>query len=146
MTVDPRYLNSQLVASKEAAHAFQAGMYESMDSLLFQCVLIWIDDLLVYSKSFEEHLQNLGKIFERLRKFNITLNPKKSELFALHIIWCGRKIYKDGLSFDPAYLKELSELPRPETAKQLQHLLSGLNWIRSTIPGYAIAWHQYKNS
>jgi hypothetical protein len=47
---------------------------------------------LVYSKSFEKHLQNLGNVFEKLRKFNIKLNPKKSELFALHIIWCGRKI------------------------------------------------------
>jgi hypothetical protein len=41
--------------STDAADAFQAGMYESMDSLLFQRILIWIDNLLVYSKSFEEH-------------------------------------------------------------------------------------------
>jgi len=99
--------------------------------------LIWIDGLLVYSKSFEEHLQNLGKVFQRLRKFNIKLKSKKSELFPLHIIWCGKKICKDGVSLDPAYLKALSELPRPETAKQLQRLLSTLNWIRSTIPDYA---------
>jgi len=123
--------------STDSAHAFQAGMYESIDSLLFQCVLIWIDDLLVYSKSFEEHLQNLRKVFERLRKFNIKLNPKKSKLFALHIIWCGRKISKDGVSFYPTNLKGLPELPRPETAKQLLHLLSALYWIRSTIPEYA---------
>ena len=45
--------------STDAANAFEAGMYESMGSLLFQCVLIWIDDLMVQSKSFEEHLQNL---------------------------------------------------------------------------------------
>ena len=44
----------------------------------------------------------MGKVFERLRKFNIKLNSKKSELFALHIIWCGRKIYKDRVTFDPA--------------------------------------------
>ena len=88
--------------STDAAHAFQVGMYESIDILIFHCVLIWIDDLLVNSKSFEEHLRNMGKVFERLRKFNIKLNSKKSELFALHIIWCGRKIYKDRVTFDPA--------------------------------------------
>jgi len=108
-----------------------------MDSLLCQCVLIWSDDLLVYSKSFEEHLQNLGKVFERLRNFDIKFNTKKSKLFALHIMWCGRNIFKDGVSFGPAYLKGLSELPRRTTAKQLQHLLSALIWIRSTIPDYA---------
>jgi hypothetical protein len=63
----------------DAAHAFQAGMYESMDSLLLQCVLIWIDDLLVYTKSFEEHLQDLGKIFERLREL-VVCN-------AHHLVW-----------------------------------------------------------
>ena len=90
--------------STDAAHKFQAGMYESVDSLFFQCVLILIDDLLVYSKSFEKHFQNLGKVFERLREFNnIKLNPKKSELCALHIIWYGSEISRDGSSFDPAY-------------------------------------------
>jgi len=59
----------------------------------------------------------MGKFFERLRRFNINLNPRKSELFALHIIWCESKISKDGVSFDPAYLRGLTELPRPETAK-----------------------------
>jgi len=44
---------------------------------------------------------------------------------------------KDGESFDAAYLRGLLELPRPETAKQLQHLLRALNWIRNTIPDYA---------
>jgi hypothetical protein len=57
------------------------------------------------------------------------LNLKKSELF-------GRKIYKDAVSFHPASLKGLSEFPQLETAKQLQHLLSALNWMRSTIPAH----------
>jgi hypothetical protein len=101
-------------------------------------VLIWIDDILVYSKSFEGHLQNL---------FNIKLNPQKSELFALHIIWCGVKISKDGVSFDPAYVKGLTELRRPETAKQLQHfclaLSTGLEASFQTMP---VTWHHNKNS
>jgi hypothetical protein len=75
--------------STDGAYAFQAGMYESMESLLFQCVEFWIDDLLVCSKSFEEHLRNLGKVFETLRKFNIKLNPKNSEL--LHCTYSGVK-------------------------------------------------------
>ena len=98
-----------------------------MDSLVFQCVLIWFDDLLVSSKSLDKHLQNPGKVFERLRKFDMKLNPKKSDLFAQHIIWGGRKISNDGVSFDSSYLIGIAELPRPETAKQLQHLLSALS-------------------
>jgi hypothetical protein len=57
-----------------------------MDSLLFQSVLIRIDDLLVYLKSFSRAFKDLGETFERLRKFDIMLNPKKSDLFPLHVI------------------------------------------------------------
>jgi len=52
------------------------------------------------------------------------LNPKKSELFSLHIIWCGSKISKDGVLFDPAYLKGLSEVARPETPTRTLETLS----------------------
>jgi hypothetical protein len=43
------------------------------------------------------------------------------ELFALHIIWGGTKISKDGVSLDPANLKRITELPRAEKAQQMQH-------------------------
>jgi len=102
-----------------------------MDILLFQCVLIWIDDLLVYSKSFEEHLQNLGKVVQH----QVEPQEKRAVCTAHHLVW--GEISKDGVSFDPAYLKERSELPRPVTGKLLQQLISALNWIRSTIPDYA---------
>jgi hypothetical protein len=54
----------EVQGNTDAAHELQAVMYDSIKSLLFQCILIWIDDLLVYSKSFEEHLQNLVKVFD----------------------------------------------------------------------------------
>jgi hypothetical protein len=72
--------------STDSAHAFQAGMYKAMDSLLFARSLIWIDDLLVHSISLDEHIRNLRKVFERFLKFNIKLYPKKSDLFGLHFI------------------------------------------------------------
>jgi hypothetical protein len=68
-------------------------------------------------------------------KSNIKLNPKRAVCTAHHLVW--EEIFNDGVSFDPAYLKGLTELHQSETAKQLHHLLSALNWIRSTIPDYA---------
>ena len=65
------------------------------------------------------------------------MKSQNSNLFALRIIWCGRKISKDGVPFDSAYLEGLTENPPPERGKQLQDLLTGLNWIRSNIPDYA---------
>jgi hypothetical protein len=61
---------------------------------------MWIDDLLVYAKDLEELLQALEKVFETLEKFNIKLNPLKTDLCALIIIWSGGKISKDGIRYD----------------------------------------------
>jgi hypothetical protein len=136
---------SVVQGSTDAAHAFQAGMYESIDCLLFQFVLIWVDDLLVYSKSFEQQLQSLGKVFERLRKFNFKFSPKKSELFALHIIWCGRKISKGGVSFGPTS----RDFQRSPVLKRLSScciclaLSTGLEAQFQTMP---VTWHHYKKS
>jgi GT2 family glycosyltransferase len=48
----------------DSANAFQAGMLEALGNLVCSCVLIWIKDLIVYAKDFEELLQALEKVFE----------------------------------------------------------------------------------
>jgi len=64
----------------DAAHAFQSGMYEVLDELIFQIVLVCIDDLLMYSRDLDEPLTNLERVFQKLFLFNNKLNPKRSDL------------------------------------------------------------------
>jgi hypothetical protein len=71
--------------STDSAHAFQAGIMEVFDDMLYICVLIWIYDVLVYTRSFEDPLTRLDEIFQRHRKFNVKLNPQKIEKFLLKV-------------------------------------------------------------
>ena len=126
--------------SQDAVFAFQAGMEEAMGKLLYQCVLIWVDDILVYSRnSFQEHIHNLKRVFELLQSFNIKLNPLKCTLFAKEVTWVGRVISASGVSFDKELLEGLVKLQRPRTAADLQRFLCAANWIRTSIPDYAKA-------
>jgi len=103
----------------DSAHAFPAGMMEVFEDMLYICVLIWIDDVLVYTRIFEDPLTRLEKVFQRLRKFNVKLNPQKTDFCSKEIIWCGRKISVEGIKFDPEMIEGLLTLPEPENAANL---------------------------
>jgi hypothetical protein len=80
----------------------------------------------------------LEPVFQRLRKFNVKLNPQKTDLCSKEITWCGRKISVEGINFDPEMIEILLSLPEPENAANLQRILCGANWIRSSFPEYAM--------
>jgi hypothetical protein len=113
-------------------------MMEVFEDMLYICVLIWIDDVLVYTRSFVDLLTCLEEVFQRLRKFNVKLNPQKTDLCSKEITWCGREISIEGIKFDPEMIESLLSLPEPENAANLQKFLCGANWIRSSIPEYAM--------
>jgi len=62
---------------KNAPMSFQMLMSQVLRGLHWKFALCYIDDILIYSKDFEEHLDHLDKVFSKLRQANLTLNPKK---------------------------------------------------------------------
>ena len=73
------YTNTVDQGSTDSAHAFQAGMMEVFEDMLYICVLIWIDDVWVYTRRFEDLLTGLEEVFQSLGKFNVKLNPQKTD-------------------------------------------------------------------
>jgi len=63
--------------------------------------------VLVYTQSFEALLTRLEEVFQRLQKFNVKLNPQKTDLCSKEITWCGRKISVEGIKFDPDMIEIL---------------------------------------
>jgi len=106
----------------DSAHAFQAGMMEVFECMVYVSVMIWIDDVLLFAKTFEDYLYVLKQSFERLRKFNVKLIPKKTDLCSREITWCERKICEAGFRFDDSRIQALLQLPEPTTADQFTNL------------------------
>ena len=121
-------------------HVFQAGMMRVCDGILYVSDLIWSDDVLLgVAKTFKDYLQVLKQSFERMRKFNVQLNPNKTDLCSREITLCERKISETGIRFDDSRIKALPQLPEPTTADQLQKFVCAANRVRKIIPRYAEA-------
>jgi hypothetical protein len=80
---------------------FQREMDIAFVDDLGRFIVICLDDVIVYSKSDEEHLQHLKRVIEKCRKFGISLNPKKTIFGLEEGKLIGHIISKDGIKIDP---------------------------------------------
>ncbi|KAE8980839.1 hypothetical protein PR001_g24179 [Phytophthora rubi] len=116
---------------------FQNQMQEVFRDMLYENVLIWVDDMVLFAKTAEEFIAVLRKFFSRIHEYGLKLNAKKSCLYPRKIAWCGRIIDGEGVRHDPERVAALSSLPLPATAADLQKLLCTTNWLRESIVDFA---------
>lgn len=102
----------------------------------YEC-LVYLDDLIIFSKTEEEHMQNLTKVFERLREVNMKIHPGKSHFMQQSVVFLGFKIDKNGIRVDPAKYDPIKKYPMPKTKKELQRFLGMANFYRQFIKNYA---------
>ena len=99
--------------------------------------LVYIDDIVIYSKSYEEHLLHLDQVLAAIEKAGITLSPKKCHLFYGSILLLGHKVSRLGLSTHAEKVKAIMELERPKKLSQLQAFLGMVVYFSAFIPYYA---------
>ena len=118
---------------------FQRFMESCMEGLRDECVLPYLDDLLIYSDNFEDHVQHLQRVFERLRDHGVKLNPKKCELFKHEVKYLGRIVTPAGYHMDPGNSEAVTDLlnNKPQTVGQLRKVLGFLGYFRSFVQDYA---------
>ena len=100
-------------------------------------IVIYLDDITIYSKIDEEHLIHLRKVFEKCRKFGLSLNPKKT-LFSLEegkIL--GHIISEEGIRIDPKRIDGILQINHPRNIKELQSFIGKINFLRRFIPNLA---------
>jgi len=116
---------------------FQRAMHIAFVEELDKFIVIYLDDITVFSQSDDEHLQHLRRFFEKCKKFGISLNPKKS-LFGLEegkII--GHIISKERIKIDPNRIEAIQKLEYPRNIKELQSFIGKINFLRRFIPNLA---------
>jgi hypothetical protein len=72
-----------------------------MSSLKWEICLIFLDDVIVVGKTFEDMIDNLSKVFDRIVEAVLKIKPKKCALFSRRVLYLGHVITKDGISTDP---------------------------------------------
>jgi hypothetical protein len=84
----------------------------------------------VYSKNIEDHIQQLTQIFERCRKYGISLNPKKTIFGVEEGKLLGHIISQAGIRIDPERIKAIDQLPLPHNKKAMQSFFGKINFVR----------------
>ena len=79
---------------------FQSMMSLVLRDLNWKCVLVYVDDILVFSCTFEEHLNNLSQVFDRLRNANLKLHPDKCHFAVKELKFLGHIISREGVKVD----------------------------------------------
>ena len=116
---------------------FQRVMQGILAPYLWLFCLVYIDDIVVYSKSYEDHIHHLDKVLEAIEKAGITLSPNKCHLFYGSILLLGHKVSRLGLSTHEEKVRAILELDRPRKLSQLQTFLGMVVYFSAFIPYYA---------
>ena len=124
---------------KGAPSYFQKEMATLVLGGLIHIILeLYIDDILIHGKTEEEFIVRVRTVFERLRKHNITVNPKKCIFGASRIEFVGHEINEKGMTFSKEKIHKVIVFAVPITPKQLQGFLGLANYFRDHIDSFSI--------
>ncbi|MGR0202251.1 reverse transcriptase domain-containing protein, partial [Klebsiella pneumoniae] len=96
---------------------------------------VYMDDLLVFSKSESNHIDNLRQVFQRVRQFGLKLSPDKSILGQKQISFLGHVISAEGVRPDGKKVEAIGKMEIPKDVKGIRRLLGTLNYYRRFVPG-----------
>ena len=120
-----------------AGTTFQRDMDIAFAKEIHEFLVIYLDEITVFSNTYYEHSDHLRQVFLKCRKFGFSLNPKKT-LFGLEEgKLLGHIISKEGIRIDPARIEPILNISPPRNIKELQDFLGKINFLRRFISNLA---------
>jgi hypothetical protein len=101
-------------------------------------VVVYLDDVLIFSKTEEEHMEHLRRVFARLREHNLYAKLKKCDFLKEELCYLGHIVGKFGLRADPAKVQTVKDWPVPTNMHELRQFLGLANYFRKFIRGYSL--------
>ena len=112
-------------------------MEKVLEGLLGVSVMIYVDDLVIYSRDARSHAVHLQEVFDRMRKYNLTLNPKKCVYGKPEVKLLGYVVGSKGHRANPEKVRAIKEMPAPQTVKGIRRFLGMTGYYRTLMPDYA---------
>ena len=97
----------------------------------------FIDDILVYSKTFVEHLEHIAIVLQRLRDAGLTVEPRKTHIAKKELVFIGFKFSKNGVKTDPSNIDKVEKFPTPKSVRDVRSFLGLCNYYRRFVKSYA---------
>ena len=112
-------------------------MTDALRELIGQICHVYLDDIIIWSQTVQEHEINVAKVLEALRKANLFCNGSKTTLFSTEISFLGHKISAAGIQADPRKVDRILEWPQPTTATNVRGFLGLTRYIAAFLPALA---------
>ncbi|GBM49702.1 Retrovirus-related Pol polyprotein from transposon 17.6 [Araneus ventricosus] len=112
-------------------------MEKVLRGLSSEACLVYLDDIIIVGRTFEEHLNNLRKVFQRLQKANLKLNPKKCRFLQREVAYLGHVISAEGVKTDPEKIKAVVDWPRPDKIHDLRSFLGLCTYYRRFVKNFS---------
>ena len=124
---------------RNAPGAFQRFMENCLGDLRDDICIPYLDDVIVFSSTFEEHLTNLRKVLKRLREHGVKLKPRKCKLLRKEVNFLGRIVSEGGYKLDPESIKPVLSLQKltPKTVGDVRRLVGLLGYYRRYIENFS---------
>lgn len=120
-----------------APSTFQRLMEKCMGDINLREVLVFLDDIIVFSKTLEEHEMRLANVLNRLRENGLKLSPEKCRFFQTSVCYLGNIVSQNGIETDPQKIETLKTWPRPQTLKELRSFLGFSGYYRRFVKDYS---------
>ena len=120
-----------------APATFQRLIEQVLGDLNMSIAVVYLDDIIIFSNSHEEHLQHIEAVFEKIRRFGLKLNASKCQFFRQKIKYLGHVVSSEGLEVDSSKTETLKTWPIPTSVEELRTFLGFTGYFRRFVKNYA---------
>ena len=120
-----------------APATFQRLMDLVLAGLQWSDCLVYIDDVIMLGRTFDEHLRNLRSVLQRLRESGLRLKPSKCSFFQSEVQYLGHIISRDGVATDPFKTEKVTTWPTPTSVRETQQFLGFAGYYRRFVKDFA---------
>ena len=120
-----------------APSTFQRCMELIFRGMQWKTLLIYLDDIILYSSNLESHFDKLGEVLSRLIKSGLKLKPSKCEFLKDEVVYLGHVVSKEGIKPNPKVIDSVSNWKTPGSVKDVQRFLGLCNYYRQFVPKFS---------
>lgn len=122
---------------KNAPASFQRAMDDVLRKLQGKYCLVYMDDIIIFAENLQEHIENIAKVFDKIREHRLKVQLDKSEFLCKEVNFLGHVITPEGIKPNPTKLEAIRKFPIPTTKKEIKSFLGLIGYYRKFIPNFA---------
>ena len=120
-----------------APATFERLMDKVLGGLKWESCLVYLDDVIVYGKTFPEHIGRLEDVIKRLGEAGLKLSPKKCQLFKHEVTFLGHVVSSEGIHTDPEKIRAVTSWTRPTNVRDVRGFVGLCSYYRRFIEGFS---------